>query len=363
MKSYKNLYPKLCSYENLKKAFEKARKNKSSMPYVIEFEKDLENNLRNLKKDLESFTYKPAPLKRFIIKDPKTRVIRKSIFRDRVVHHAVVNILDPIYEKVFINDSYANRINKGTLAALVRFDKFNKKVSKNGSLVNLARDNNMTKGYVLKADIKHFFDSVNHEIMIKMFRRKIKDEKVIWLIKLILKNFDDDKKGMPLGNLTSQFFANVYLNDLDYFVKNKLRMKYYFRYVDDFVILHEDKKELIICKEKITKYLTNIKLELHPDKSKIFPLYKGVDLLGFRVYYYYKRIRKRNLKSFKHKLISLEQEYKDGSIELKEFLDKIEGWFAYARWANTYKLRKNITIRIGEAIKEKYDFIDDKSNE
>ena len=129
MKSYKNIYPKLCSYKNLEKAFQKAKKGKSFKPYVVEFEKNKETNLIQLKNELETFNYQPKPLKKFIIQDPKTRVIRKSEFRDRIVHHAIVNILEPIYEKIFIYDSYANRINKGTIAALKRFDQFKRKAS------------------------------------------------------------------------------------------------------------------------------------------------------------------------------------------------------------------------------------------
>ncbi len=170
MKTYKNLYPKICSFYNLEKAFKKAKKGKRFMPYVIEFERNKIENLLSLKKELDNFTYEPQPLVKFIINDPKTRVIRKSNFRDRIVHHAVVNVLEPIYEKIFIFDSYANRKNKGTLAGIKRFDKFKRKVSKNGSLVNSAKDNNMVKGYILKADIRHFFDSVNQFILLNILK-------------------------------------------------------------------------------------------------------------------------------------------------------------------------------------------------
>ena len=132
MKTYKNLYPKICSSDNLELAYRKARKNKSSMPYVVEFEKDLEKNLMQLKRELETFTYKQKPLRKFIIRDPKTRKIHSSAFRDRIVHHALVNILEPIFDKIFIYDSYASRLNKGTHKAIERFDKFKRQISKNG---------------------------------------------------------------------------------------------------------------------------------------------------------------------------------------------------------------------------------------
>ena len=336
MMTSKNLYPVLCSYENLKKAFKKASKNKSSLPYVGLFRKDLKKNLLELENELETFDYKPKPLKKFVIRDPKTRVIRKSYFKDRIVHHAIVNILEPIYEKVFIYDSYANRKLKGTLGALDRFDYFKRKVSKN----------NTRPCYVLKADVKQFFDSIDQDILINILRRKIKDNRVIWLVNQILKNFHDKEKGMPLGNMTSQFFANVYLNELDYFVKHQLRAKYYIRYVDDFIILHEDEQILELYKEKIEKYLKNLKLELHQDKSKIFPMYKGVNFLGYRIFYYHKLLRKRNINQFKLRLIKLEQKYKDSLIEYETLLNSVDGWLAYAKWANTYKLRKRIRILI-----------------
>jgi len=346
MKTYKNLYPKLCSYKNLELAFKKAGKGKSKKFYVIKFKKELKQNLFSLKKELELETYKPSRLTKFTIRDPKTRLIRKSIFKDRIVHHAIVNILEPIYEPRFITDNYANRLNKGTISALERFDIFKRKVSKNGKLVSHALTNNMIKGYVFKADIRKFFDSINQAKMIEILQRKIKDEKVIWLIAKVLKNFDDKKKGMPLGNMTSQFFANLYLNDLDQFVKRKLKMRYYIRYVDDFIILHESKEVLKNCRDKIEKYLKNLRLELHPDKSKIYSLYKGVDFLGFKTFYYHRIARKRNIKGFKKKLITLKIKHKEGSINYNKFMESVCGWFAYVMWGNTYKLRKNIIKNI-----------------
>jgi len=205
MKRYNHLYKDLHSLHNLILAFYKAKKGKTKRDYVIKFQKNLYKELITLKEELILLKYSPKPLKKFIIRDPKTRVIRKSKFRDRIVHHALVNILEPIYEDIFISDSYANRKFKGTSGALKRFDEFKRKVS----------ENNNKKCFVLKADIKHFFDSVNHKRLLNILKRKIKDNKILWLCNLILKNFDDKEKGMPLGNKTSQFFAKVYLNELD----------------------------------------------------------------------------------------------------------------------------------------------------
>ncbi|MFQ6056374.1 MAG: reverse transcriptase domain-containing protein [Methanosarcinales archaeon] len=343
MKTYNNLYNKLYSWNNLKLAFRKAKKGKTSKWYVKKFERDLDNELLQLKYELDSQTYYPRPLKRFIIRDPKTRVIHASHFRDRVVHHAICNIIEPIFDKIFIYDSYANRKKKGSLAAINRFDQFQRKVSCNGRLVKNAKDNNMIISYVLKADIKHYFDTVDHEILINIIKKKIKDEKVLWLIKKILdNNTKPSNKGMPVGNMTSQFFANVYLNELDYFVKHKLRAKYYLRYVDDFVILHKSKETLLSYKKQINNFLKILKIELHEEKSQVYPLHKGIGLLGFRVFYYYKLLRRKNIKRMEKRLLEFKKLYENNEISYDKIMESIEGWYAYAMWGNTYKLRKEL---------------------
>jgi retron-type reverse transcriptase len=344
MKTYNSLYDKLYSFDNLMKAFKKARKGKSRKWYVKKFEDNLENNLLQLKYELETLTYHPRSLKRFVIRDPKTRVIHASQFRDRVVHHALCNIIESIFDKTFIYDSYANRKKKGTHAGLKRFDCFKRKVSQNGKLERTAKDDNMVVGYVLKADIRHYFDAVDHEVLINIIKRKVRDEKVIWLVKRILDNHDFKVlgKGMPIGNLTSQFFANVYLNELDYFVKQKLRAKYYLRYVDDFVILHRNKEVLENYKKQINEFLKTLKLELHPEKSKVISLHNGVNLLGFRIFYYYKLPRNSNIRKFEKKLIELIKDYNEGMISKEKLMESVEGWCAYAIHGNTYKLRKKL---------------------
>lgn len=267
----------------------------------------------------------------FILRDPKTRKISKSAFRDRVVHHALCNIIVSIFEPTFIYDSHANKINHGTLKAIQRFDLFKRKVSKNNTRIC----------YVLKADIKHYFQEVNYEILLKIIKRKIRDKKVIWLIKKILENFDNKEKGMPLGNLTSQFFANVYLNKLDYFVKHNLRAKYYIRYVDDFVLLHSSKKQPTLWKEQINEFLKNkLDLELHPDKSKISKLNKGINFLGYRIFFYHKLIRKSNLKNFERKFNQLKILFEQEIVSREKVVEFLEGWLAYCSHANTYKYRR-----------------------
>ena len=178
MKTYKNLYEDIYDLNNLFLAYKKAKKGKSKKDYVIEFEKNLFENLRELHEELKNQTYSPKPLKTFILRDPKTRVISKSDFRDRIVHHAIVRVLEPIFDKTFIYDSCANRKEKGNILALQRFDKFKRKVT----------NNLKSEGFCLKADIKHYFHEVDHEILLDIIKRKIKDEQVICLIIKVLKN-------------------------------------------------------------------------------------------------------------------------------------------------------------------------------
>jgi len=340
MKSHKNIYYKIYKWENLLLAFEKARRGKTKKDYVIKFEENLIENLQQLQFELMTQTYKPKPLKTFILRDPKTRKISKSHFRDRIIHHALCNIIEPIFQKTFIYDSCANQKGKGTLLAIKRFDKFKRKVSKNGK-INGWFNNNQIKGFCLKADIKHYFAEVNQKILINIIKKRIKDKNTIQLVIKIIKNYHNKEKGMPLGNLTSQFFANIYLNELDYFTKQKLKTKYYIRYVDDFIILHSNKTQLISCKKEIRKFLKNkLNLQLHPQKSHITKLSYGIDFVGFRIFYHYKLLRKRNIKKMQEKI----KQHREGKITESKLNEIHQGWTAYAKWANPYKLQNNLII-------------------
>jgi RNA-directed DNA polymerase len=337
MKNYKNLYSKIYDKKNLILAWKKARKGKTKRKDVIEFEKDLRKNILKLHHELQEESYSPKPLENFILRDPKTRKISKSDFRDRIVHHALCNIIEPIFEKVFIYDSCANRTGKGNLFAIKRFEKFQRRVSNNGKQ-NGWFSINQIQGYCLKCDIKHYFQEINHEILLEIVKIKIKDEKAINLIIKILKN-SNYQKGMPLGNLTSQFFANVYLNELDYFVKHKLKIKYYIRYVDDFVILHKNKDQLEKWKLDIDKFLReNLQIELHSQKSRIILLSRGVDFVGFRNFYYFRLLRKRSIRKMKNQI----RTFNDGLIEKNKFQETYQGWSAYASWTNNYNLRNKL---------------------
>jgi len=331
MKTYKNIYYKIYKWENLLLAFKKARRRKTKKKDVKNFEKNLIENLQQLQFELMTQTYKPKPLKTFILRDPKTRKISKSDFRDRVTHHALCNIIEQIFNKIFIYDNCAGRKNKGTSFAIKKFEKFQLKTTSNLT----------SNGYCLKADIKHYFQEINHKILLRIMQKKIKCQKTIWLIKQILKGESKQiDKGMPLGNLTSQFFASIYLNELDYFIKHQLKEKYYVRYVDDFLILDPSKSKLIFLKDKIKKFLrNNLKLELHKNKSKIISLSKGIDFVGFRNHYHFKLLRQRSIRSMKRKI----QLFHNNHITTNKILEIFQGWQAHAKSANTYNLRKHIT--------------------
>jgi len=331
MDNCRDLWAELCSYGNLVLAYKKARKHKTTKEYVLEFEKELENNLLTLRSELLLHCYQPRPLVHFIIRDPKTRKISKSTFRDRIVHHALCNVIEPIFEKSFIYDSYANRIGKGTLKAINRFDFFKRKSSKN----------NTVNSYILKGDIKKYFDNVDLLVLLSILREKIGDRRIFWLIKKILNNYGHMIKGMPLGNLTSQFFANVYLNKLDGFVKHKLKVKYYLRYVDDFVILDSNKEKLESYKLQIDEFLkSKLSIQLHEDKSKIYCLGDSMAFLGFRVFYYHKLLKKSNLNRLKKNFLFLKERYIRKEIDYEFIYNFIEGWVAYAKNASTYKFRQ-----------------------
>ncbi|MBI2666316.1 helix-turn-helix domain-containing protein [Candidatus Woesearchaeota archaeon] len=336
-----DLYSLLCSYENLELAFRKARRGKTLKPYVIEFEEKLDENLRTLQQELLFHTYRPKPLETFILRDPKTRKISKSAFRDRIIHHAICNIIEPLFDKCFIFDSYANRIGKGTFKAIQRFEYFAQKVSRGFT----------RPCFVFKTDIRHYFETVDHKILLSILQRKIDDRRLLWLIKIILRNYKTGhhEKGMPLGNLTSQFFANVYLNELDQYVKHTLKTKYYIRYVDDFVILDNYSKKLDYYRDRIDEFCRKrLALQLHPDKSKIHHFKNGVGFLGMRLYQHCRRIKKKNVSRFERKLLQLKNDCQNGNIIREKAVEHFEGWLAYITNANTFKYRKHLVRQFNQ---------------
>lgn len=328
-KTYKNLFTEVCSYRNLHEAYMKARKGKRYRDDVLEFSYNLEENLFQIKEELETQSYKADAYRKFYVHDPKRRLIKAPTFRDRVVHHALCSIIEPIFDRTFIYDSYACRKGKGTHKGVDRLQKFIRK---------------MNDGYALKCDIVQYFPSIDHENLLEIIRKKIKDEKVMWLVEIIIKSSETSagsKKGLPIGNLTSQLFANIYLNELDYFAKHKLKIKYYLRYVDDFVIL-ESKQKLHEIKAQVMEFLKTLELEIHSKKAVIIPAKQGIGFLGFRIFHAHRLIRKENVKKFIKKLKIMKEEYQINPLSYKRIYQSIASWLGHAKHANTYKLRRKI---------------------
>jgi len=251
------------------------KKGKTSKRDVLEFELALEDNLFKLHEELRKKTYQHSNYTSFYITDPKLRHIHKAKVRDRIVHHAVFRKLYPVFDKHFIYDSYSCRINKGTHRAVQRLEMFCRKLS----------ENYRQRIYYLKCDIKKFFASVDQDRLTQIIQKKINDEDTLWLLNQIISSFEEEKgKGIPLGNVTSQLFCNIYLNELDQFVKHEFKVRYYIRYCDDFVLLDEEADRLKLYIPRIEKFLAKrLKLILHPDKVITRKLKQGIDFLGYVV--------------------------------------------------------------------------------
>jgi retron-type reverse transcriptase len=305
--------------ENLLLAWREFLKRKRAKKDVQEFQVHLMDNILLLHKDLMNKRYVHGGYYAFNISDPKPRNIHKASVRDRLLHHAIYRILYPFFDKKFIADSYSCRKWKGTHRALKRFQSFVYKVSKN----------NTKNIWVLKCDIRKFFASIDQDILFEILRKHIKDEDIIWLIHRVVKSFNTPTgKGLPLGNLTSQLLVNVYMNEFDQYMKNDLRTKYYIRYADDFVIMHEKKEYLVEVLEKIKDFLEEkLTLALHPDKVSIKTISSGVDFLGW-VHFFDHRVLRKTTKRRMYK--KLDNEPKE------ETIISYKGLLSHG---NTYKLK------------------------
>jgi len=278
-------YESIISAENLLEAWQEFLRGKRNKPDVQEFSLHLMDNIFNLHHDLTNHTYKHGEYQQFKINDPKPRIIHKASVRDRLLHHAVYRVLYPFFDKTFISDSFSCRNNKGTHKAINRFRRFAYIVSKN----------NTRTCWILKCDVKKFFASIDQKTLIEILQKCINDENIINLLKEIIFSFKPN--GLPLGNLTSQLFANVYLNEFDQFVKHRLKIKHYIRYADDFVILSDSKDYLKVKIPIIQEFLHNeLKLTLHPNKVFIKTLSSGVDFLGWVNFLDHRVLRKNTKK-------------------------------------------------------------------
>ncbi len=285
--------------------------------------------------------YKHGPYVAFYVRDPKLRHIHKTSVRDRLFHHAVFRILCPIFDKVFIYDSYSCRLGGGTHFAVNRLEKFIAKLS----------GNNRRTIYALKCDIRKFFDSVDKEILLGVIKRKIKDNNSVRLISIILNSFSKETgKGLPLGNVTSQLFANIYLNELDQYVKHQLKVKYYLRYCDDFVVLSEEPYGLMELAFKVGEFLEeHLALSLHPNKVILRKYKQGIDFLGYVVLPHHRVLRTKTKKRVVNKIISRREEYDSDLISQELFRQSLNSYLGMLGHCNGYELEKELVWLSGLA--------------
>lgn len=352
------------SFKNIYQAYLDCRKNKRNTFNALKFEINAEENLCKLEQELKNRTYHPSRSLLFAAKKPKLREIFAADFRDRIVHHLLVNSLEEIYEPIFIHDSYASRDDKGTHKADSRLQSFLRKITANGRV----------RAYYLQLDIKDFFTSIDKELLFTIIRRKVTNPEVLWLTEKIifwdctksyiprgsqqlLSNIPDNKtlfgkdnrRGLPIGNLTSQFFANIYLNELDQFVKHTLKAHYFLRYVDDFVILSPDASQLRVWQAQIEEFLqSKLKLRLHPKRRKLLPISNGIDFLGYIIRPGYILVRRRVVNNLKEKI----RQFKQARVkDFRKFHDSIESYLGHFKHASSYRLTNKLITEVSCFIK------------
>lgn len=357
MKRYGYLWNRIVTFQNLLMASRQAQKGKRFRDSTLRFNYNLENELAQLHYELITKTYCPGNYITFQVKEPKPRLISAAPYRDRVVHHALCNVIMPIFEKSFIHDSYANRAGYGTHRALQRFIKFTR-----------------SSRYILLCDVRKYFPSIDHAILKDILRRKIKCPDTLWLIDTIIDGSNDQepvmeyfpgddlltplqrRRGLPIGNLTSQFFANIYLNGFDHFVQEQIKAKKYLRYVDDFALFSDDRSFLAEARLAIEDYLATLRLKIHPIKSQLFETSIGPTFVGFRVFQDHVRVKSANLHRARYRLRRQQKDYTAGQISFRRLTQSIRSWAAHLKHADTWHLRQDIFDHLvfvkGESIQE-----------
>lgn len=328
MKSYNNLIDRITDFDNLHAAYLKARRGKRYSPDVLSFGANLEEELFSLRQELRQEEYATGEYRVFRIYEPKEREIAALPFRDRVVHHALCTVIEPLFERTFIGDSYACRPGKGTHAASDRLTQFLRRAQRAWG-----------KGYCLKADIAKYFQSISHERLKLVIRKTIRCAPTLRLIDNIIDSAG--KKGLPIGNLTSQLFANVYLSAMDHFIKESLRIRFYVRYMDDFIILHRDKGILREWKERIGAFLGVMGLSFNA-KTSIFPTTQGVDFVGYRTWSTHKLLKKRSIMGMRRKMKALAKQYRENHVSLSRIQMVIQSWLGHARHADSKRITSSL---------------------
>ena len=342
-------YEQVYAWDNLWLAWRQAAKGKRSRPAAARFEYHLEDNLVALQEELAEKRYQPGQYASFHIHEPKRRLISAAPFRDRVVHHALCNVMEPAFERSFIADSFANRIGKGTHRALDRCQEFARRYR-----------------YVLQGDVRQFFPSIDLTILQATLRRKVRDQDIQWLISQIVTSgvgvlsdeyemvyFPGDDllaatraRGLPIGNLTSQFWANCYLSSFDHFIQRELRCPAYLRYVDDFVLFGDDVTQLWGWKAAVIERLAGLRLTIHEENAQIHPVTEGIPFLGFTVFPQRRRLKRRKGIAFCRRLRTLAECYADGEITLDQMSASVRSWTNHVRYGNTVGLRESVLASV-----------------
>ncbi len=329
MKRHGSLFEKIVEIQNLYLVAKKSFRGKMFKDTVAPFYFNLENEILDLQTRLSDMSYHPAPYKIFKIYEPKERNICCAEFQDRVVHHAIINILEPIFERKLVNETYACRVGKGTHIALKKSQYLVRKYD-----------------YYLKGDIKKYFESINHQVLRLLIRKIFKDKKLINLLDKIVSHqppYTETGKGLPIGNLTSQHFANIYLGEFDLFVKHKLKCRGYIRYMDDFILFSNNKKELSTFLIRIRSFLSDtLRLALKEKVVRISPVSEGLPFLGYRVFRGIIRLQRANLVRFRRKFFKLEQRYIKGKIKQEDLTNSVQSIVAYMSHGNTRNLRNRV---------------------
>jgi hypothetical protein len=344
-KSYNHLFPKIATFGNLHSAWEAASRGKRRRLDVAAFERNLEPNLLRLERELRDGSYQPGGYRSFYIREPKRRRISAAPFRDRVVHHALVQVIAPIWEARFSNASYACRIGKGTHRA-----------------ANHAQALLKRYRYMLKADVAQFFPSIDHAVLEALLARHIACRDTLDLCRTIIASGDgilaseytlqlfpsDDlfaalrPRGLPIGNLTSQFWANVMLHPLDLFIKQELHCRAYLRYCDDLLLFADDKATLHEWRAAVQERLATLRLTLHENRAQVVPVETGLPFLGWRIYPERRRLKRRNVIAFTRRFRQQRASYAAGHCTLDDLTASVQGWVGHARHGTTAALRRSL---------------------
>ena len=326
------LYEKLCSYALLKHSYE--RMLVGSRKYCREailFDMAREKNLIALWRELKNETYYHSDYHRFDVTRPKVRRVSAPRLRDKIVQYAVHTILWSVYCNIFISDTYACLLDRGSHRAVNRVQHYIRKCTWQYG-----------ECWIVKADITKYFYSIDRDILKKVYRKQIQDEKFLRLLDIIVDSSPEIRVGIPLGNVTSQDFAGIYLNELDQFVKRYLGVKYYVRYMDDFVLMVPTKEEAAQLLEQIERFLRErLHLELNT-KTRIFPGAQGVNAYGFKIHATHKHVRNDSKAAMKRKIKAMDRKYKAGEISLKDVERSVNSWLGHARHSNSFNLAKKI---------------------